>query len=196
MSDSLRQVLQGIDELNEQDPNRVMVNGVDWAVERLYSERMTDCLFRFCPEASDYLQIAARAQHVERWISKREDYPAGKAGYLKWRRELGQHHANTACRLMAKAGYRQDEQDRVYRLLTKQAIKQNPEMQSLEDVICLVFIEHYFLAFAGKHSEEKVIDIVRKTWEKMSGKGQDAALDLDLPDSARHFIGKALTPTV
>jgi len=160
----LEKVIAAIDKLNANDPNREEVNGQSLPKEQLYSQRMSAQLRVFSPNASEELRIAAHAQHVLRWTSARSDYPAGKAGYYRWRTELGRMHARIAVEEMANAGYSGASQERVKRLLTKQGIKKNKEVQILEDVICLVFILYYFLPFAAKHSEEKVMSIVQKTW--------------------------------
>ena len=188
----LQQVLAGIDELNADDPNLDQIEGVDVPREQLYSRRMTEQLSLFCPDASDELKIAAHAQHVRRWTSPRSDYPEGKAGYYRWRTELGRMHADLAANTMAEVGYSAESQERVKKLLTKQGIKQDEEVQTLEDVICLVFLQFYFLPFAIQHTEEKVIDILQKTWEKMSSKGQKAAMELALDSDTRDLLLKAL----
>lgn len=188
----LQQVLDAIDRLNADDPNVEIVDGAERLKEQLYSERMSTQMQAFCPDASDELRIAAHAQHVRRWVSARSDYPEGRAGYHQWRTELGRMHARLATEAMAQSGYSEDSQQQVTRLLTKQGIKQHADVQILEDVICLVFVQHYFLPFAVKHSEEKVIAIVRKTWAKMSPEGQNAALSLDLCAETQAYLAKAL----
>ena len=192
MSEKLVTVLAAIDALNESDPNKEFLDGKTWARERLYSERMSARLALFCPTASEELQIAARAQHVQRWKSPRSDYPEGKTGYYRWRTDLGKMHAAVTASLMHESDYSENQIGRVQKLLTKQGIKQDKEVQLLEDVICLVFIEHYFLPFAAKHTESKVADIVKKTWKKMSDMGHAAALQLDLLGEARSILTKAL----
>jgi hypothetical protein len=192
MNNKLQQVLAKIDVLNADDPNMEQVEGQDVPKEQLYSRRMSEQLKTFLPDASDELQIAAHAQHVRRWTSPRSDYPTGKAGYYRWRTELGRMHADLAAGAMAEAGYPKDSQDRVRKLLTKQGIKQDNEVQALEDVICLVFLQYYFLPFAAEHPEEKVIDILHKTWTKMSERGHQAALALPLEPDARALVEKAL----
>lgn len=188
----LDQVLEAINRLNESDPNTEFVDGVEWLKEQLYSERMSAQMRSFCPNASDELRIAAHAQHVQRWVSKRSDYPEGKAGYYQWRIGLGKMHAQLASEEMAKAGYSEASQQQVSKLLTKQGIKLNADVQILEDVICLVFLEYYFVPFAAKHSEEKVVSIVQKTWAKMSEEGHKSALALALDAGAQALIQKAL----
>lgn len=190
---AMEQVLRAIDRLNSEDPNTEWVNGVERLKEQLYSERMSGQMQTFCPEASDELRIAAHAQHVRRWVSRRSDYPDGKAGYYQWRIGLGKMHAEITMDEMNKVGYSEQSQQQVFRLLTKQDIKQNEDVQILEDVICLVFLQYYFMPFSAKHSEEKFISIVQKTWAKMSESGQKAALALDLEADALELIKRALS---
>lgn len=189
---ALEQVLQAIDNCNEQDPNKVSHNGAEIAKELLYSQRMSTTLANFAADASEHLRIAARAQHIQRWTLPRSDYPMDRAGYKQWRTTLGKFHADTTAALMAAAGYAQADQDRVRFLLQKKSLKTDPEVQTLEDVICLVFIEHYLSEFAAKHAEDKVLDIIRKTWPKMSDAGHAAALQLPLSPALLALVGKAL----
>jgi hypothetical protein len=153
---------------------------------------MSRMLERFRPEASEALKIAARAQHIERWTSPRANYPEGRVGYLRWRTELKNYHAQRAGELMGQCGYGSEIIARVQSLVRKERLKYDDEAQALEDVICLVFLEDYFVDFAAKHAEEKVIDILRKTWAKMSKEGQAAALKLVLPPAALELLTRAL----
>lgn len=188
-----KQVIQAIDTANGEDPNRELAGGQEYPREYLYSLRMTEQLNEFAPEADDVLQIAARAQHIRRWQIPRADYPKTRAGYLQWRRELGRFHAEETAAIMKNAGYDQDSVDRLTNLLVKKGIKQNPDLQTLEDVICLVFLQHYLEPFATQHDEAKLISIVQKTWTKMSPQGHEAALRLSLPDHLSALINKALS---
>ncbi|MGO4911122.1 DUF4202 domain-containing protein [Leeuwenhoekiella sp. W20_SRS_FM14] len=185
-------VIAAIDALNAQDPNYVIVDGEQFPKELLYSQRMTRQLERFENEASQELKIAARAQHICRWKSPREDYPMNRVGYLKWREDLKKMHAELTGTILKEFHYTETFIDRVQFLIKKKLIKKDSESQTLEDVICLVFLEFYFEDFAAKHEEEKVIDIVQKTWAKMSDKGHDAALTLPLSDTSLELINKAL----
>ena len=160
-----------INAANSEDPNKVTVDGKAWPKELLYSHRMSDMLERFAPEADDAMKLAIRAQHIQRWKSPRDAYPMDRIGYLQWRKDLYKFHAKTAGDLLALAGYKADVIDRVKQAVAKKSIKSNPDTQLLEDVTDLVFIEHYMLEFAGKHpeyEEDKWIDIIQKTWKKMS----------------------------
>lgn len=187
-----------IDAANAEDPNRESADGRDWPKELLYSRRMSEMLARYAPEADDAVKLAIRAQHIQRWKSARSDYPEGRQGYLQWRTGLYRFHAETAGRLLAEAGYGEDVIERVRQAVGKRALKVNPDTQLLEDVTDLVFIEHYMLAFAGKHpeyDEAKWLDIIRKTWKKMSSKAQAFALSgaIRLPEPLIPLIQKAVS---
>ncbi|BFM15205.1 hypothetical protein R50073_13880 [Maricurvus nonylphenolicus] len=191
---NLEKLLDAIDQVNSQDPNQETYKDQSFPKELLYSQRMSQHLNAFAPEASEELQIAARAQHIKRWSIPRSDYPMDRPGYKKWRTELGKFHADTTTSLMADAGYSEEQQERVATLLQKKFLKRDEEVQCLEDVICLVFLEFYLEAFVAKHSsdEDKLIGIIQKTWRKMSEKGHEAALKLPLSDAMGALVGKAL----
>jgi len=187
-----------IDAANNADPNQVIDDhGKSWPKELLYAHRMSDMLQRFAPRADDVSKLAIRAQHIQRWKSQRNTYPMDRNGYLKWRTDLYKFHAETLGGLMAQAGYGAEDIERAKKMVGKKGIKSNPDTQLLEDVVDLVFIEHYMLEFAGKHpeySEDKWIEIVQKTWKKMSEKGQQFALSgaIKLPEPLVPLIKKAL----
>jgi hypothetical protein len=187
MTDRLAKALDLIDAANAADPT--LEDGHPAA--RLYGQRMSDELARLFPVASDVLQIAARGQHVERWLLPRADYPAGKAGYLDWRREQARRHAARVGGMMAEAGYPAADCDRVGVLLRKEGLKRDPEVQALEDVICFTFLRWYFSAFAATRDPAEVADIVVKTARKMSAGGRARVLeDFPLPaDLAAAFRG-------
>lgn len=187
-----------IDAANSADPNQVKANGREWPKELLYSERMSDMLERFKPDSDEVMKLAIRSQHIERWKSSRKDYPEGRIGYLQWRKDLYKIQASRAAELMQEAGYDEDSSKRAWQAVAKKNIKGNPDTQLLEDVTDLVFLEHYMLEFVGKHpdySEEKWLEIVRKTWHKMSPDAQQFALSgaVILPESLVPLIHKAVT---
>lgn len=192
MNDRLASVIAAIDQANSRDPNSVAVGGAKEPAELVYSRRMSGMLERFAPEASELLKIATRAQHIERWTSPRSAYPDGRIGYLRWRTDLKNYHAERAGQLMSACGYGDAEIARVKALIRKEKLKYDADAQALEDVVCLVFLEDYLTEFAGKHDEAKVIDILRKTWGKMSAKAQAAALKLKLTKQMSGLIGRAL----
>ncbi|MEM9576883.1 MAG: DUF4202 domain-containing protein [Pseudomonadota bacterium] len=194
MSEKLQTVLDAIDAANKYDPTLDSDDaGAPQPEAYLYGVRMTSELERlFGDEASDVLRIAARGQHIERWLLKRADYPEGRAGYLKWRRDQGQAHGARLAGLMADAGYAPEACDRVGVLLRKEGIKRDAEVQQLEDVICFTFLKWYFAPFAAKHPEEKVLDIVAKTARKMSPEARARVLrEFDLPDPLENAVKAA-----
>lgn len=169
-----------------------MVNGRPLPKELVYGQRMSTRLEAFAPEAPEPVKLAARAQHIRRWEVPRDSYPEGRAGYLKWRTDLYKRHGDITGEIMREVGYEEDVIERVRTLLRKRGLKTDPDVQLLEDVICLVFLEHYFHDFAQKHDEQKLIPIIQKTWKKMTEKAHQAALELDYVPEDRALIQKAL----
>lgn len=107
-------------------------------------------------------------------------------------RLLYTYHAEKTGQLMKEAGYDSETIDKVKKMVGKQGLKTDPDVQLIEDIACLVFIESYFLDFAEGYDEAKLVSIARKTWKKMSARARRAALELDLPDAAKSILAKAL----
>jgi hypothetical protein len=187
-----QRALARFDEANAEDPRTERVAGTSYPKELLYARRMTACLDAFAPDASEVLRLAARCQHIRRWTVPRDSYPMDRMGYKQWRNALMRFHAETAGAILREVGYDEATIERVQTLLQKQRLKRDADVQVLEDVICLVFLEHYFADFAAQHEEEKLLGIVRKTWAKMSPAGHEAALALTLEPAIRTLIEKAL----
>jgi hypothetical protein len=182
-----------IDKKNAEDVNTYYVADLEYPKELLYSQRMTRKLLQFEPNASKALQIAARAQHICRWKIQRNEYPMDKVGYFKWRETLKKMHAAIAGEILEQVGFDDQFVDRVQKIILKKLIKKNEESQALEDTICLVFLDYYFEEFAAKHTDEKVIDILKKTWVKMSDKGHSAALTLTFSDKSLALVKQAIS---
>lgn len=187
------QAIQLIDEKNAMDPHTTIVEEKEYPTELLYSLRMSQKLGEFEPEASNELRIAARAQHICRWKIQRCEFEMTRAGYLNWREELKKMHAQITAELLLEIGYDPAFIERVSFLIKKKFLKKDEGTQTLEDVICLVFLQFYLEEFAAKHSEEKLIDIIRKTWGKMSAKGHEAALKLPLSPKMLALVTKSLS---
>ncbi len=186
-----------MDAANSEDPNIELADGREWPRELLYSHRMSKMLERFQPAADEVAKLAIRGQHIQRWKSPRNAYPMDRAGYHQWRTDLYKFHAVTAAGLMAEAGYDEQALERVRNAIGKRKIKVNPDTQLLEDVASLVFIEFYMLAFAEKHpeyDEAKWVNIIQKTWKKMSADAHAFALsgDLRLPEPLVPLIQKSV----
>jgi hypothetical protein len=185
------------DQVNGEDPNSETDNGKTYPKELLYAIRMGDMQERFAPEASEAVKLAVRAQHIQRWKIRRDEFPMDRAGYLQWRTRLYKFHAQTAGELMRSVGYDEEMIERTMTVISKKGLKVNPETQMMEDVADLVFLEHYMLAFASKHpeySEEKWIPIINKTWQKMSADAHEFVLagKIKLPESLLPLILKAV----
>ncbi|WP_258104005.1 DUF4202 domain-containing protein [Marinoscillum sp. MHG1-6] len=192
MSERLQNVLAEIDQLNGEDPNVESFEGNSYPKELLYGQRMTEILESSYPESSELLQIATRGQHIKRWVIPRKDYPMDRKGYLKWRTQLKIMHGDLVAEIMQKYGYEKEDIKYVRDLLMKKDLKKNPDSQTLEDIACLVFLKFHIADFAEGKEEDKLIDIIQKTWAKMSQKGQDLALQLPLSEPVLHLIKKAL----
>ncbi|MDB4402050.1 DUF4202 domain-containing protein [Algibacter sp.] len=182
-----------IDKANSEDINSYEVAGLNYPKELLYSQRMTRKLLRFEPNASKALQIAARAQHICRWKIARDAYPMDRVGYLKWRETLKKMHADLTADILEQVGFDDQFTDRVKAIILKKLIKKNEESQTIEDIICLVFLDYYFEEFAAKHNDEKVIDILKKTWIKMSDKGHEAALKIPFSEKSLILVKQAIS---
>ena len=183
MMDRLSEAYGLIDAANAADPA---------GAATLYGQRMTQMLEAFAPDAPEPLKIAARAQHIERWTLPRRGYPEGRVPYLSWRKELQKHHARRAGEIMAACGYPPEDIARTAALLKKERLKQDADAQTLEDVICLVFLSFEAEPFIAKHPDEKVRDILAKTARKMSARGLEAAGQVRMGDRLARLLGEAL----
>jgi Domain of unknown function (DUF4202) len=189
--------IAAFDKANSEDPNKEMADGEEYPKELLYAQRMTEMQERYAPDASEAVKLAVRAQHIQRWKSPRSNFPMDRQGYLQWRTGLYKFHAETAGKLMQEAGYDDEMTERVKAIIGKKALKVNAETQLMEDVVDLVFIEYYMLHFAGQkpeYDEAKWIEIIRKTWQKMSSRAHDFALagKIELPQALVPLILKAV----
>jgi hypothetical protein len=189
--------IAAFDQANMEDPNRELADGKEHPKELLYAQRMSEMLERYAPEASEAVKLAVRAQHIQRWKTPRSNYPMDKQGYLQWRTGLYKFHADTAGSLMRQAGYDDEMVERVKKIVGKKGLKVNPETQLMEDVVDLVFLEHYMTGFVAQHpeyDEAKWIPIIRKTWEKMSKRAHEFALSgkIKLPEALVPLILKAV----
>lgn len=181
-----------IDAANADDPHRIDVRGEERPKELAHAEMVTEWVRRLRPDASEELLLAARAHHVRRWEIPRDSYPDGRSGYLRWRRALHDLHAQVAGDALTKAGYEPAVIERVQALIRKRGLGKDPEVQALEDALCLVFLETQFDALADRLDTEKMDDVVRKTLVKMSDAGKELALTLELGDDERAALARAL----
>jgi hypothetical protein len=194
-TDRFTRAIAAFDAYHKQDPNTETENGEEYPKELLYAKRMTERLLTFAPDTDDFVKLAARCQHIGRWEIPREKYPMDKKGYLQWRNEEKIRHARMAEGILNECGYDPVTIEKVKILLLKKELHTNPATQLLEDVACLVFIEHYLEDFAVKHDDEKIIDILRKTLKKMSDKAKEATAHIRFSPRIQSLIEAALAPS-
>ncbi len=195
-SERLKKALGEIDRFNSQDPRREIVDGVAYPQELIYSKRLTEFVLNLNPEHSEALLIAARCQHICRWTIPRENYPMGRGGYLRWRQTLKSFHAEKVGEILQEVGYEEDFIAREQRLILKKNLKKDADTRTLEDALCLVFLETQFVDLMEKTPQDKMKVIVRKTWKKMSPKGREVALQMKLPFEEKRFLEKTLSAEI
>lgn len=188
-ADRLRRCLERFDAANAEDPNREPDGEPK---ELVYGRRMSAALERLDPTASVEVRLAVRAQHIRRWEIPRASYPEGREAYLRWRKDLGRFHADTAGSIMRECGYPPETVARVQSIIRKERFKADPWAQQLEDVACLVFLEHYFEAFVDEQSEDSLVNILRRTWRKMSDAGRRQAQSIDYSPRCAQLLAAAL----
>lgn len=191
-TEKLAKAFRLFDDANSKDPNTEIFEGKPYPKELLYSLRMTEALLDFEPDASEALQLTARCQHICRWEIPRGEYEMNRSGYLQWRQELKKFHAAKASEILKEVDYKAETIAQVEFLLLKKQLKKSSETQTLEDVICLVFLKYYFEPFIKKHDDEKIVAILQKTWRKMSERGHQAAIKLPFSESTKVLVQRAL----
>ena len=191
--DAYTRARTSIDQAHAADPTRTADGR---AAELVYGERVEAWIARLVPDAAPLLRLAARCQHLERWQTPRASFPEGKAGYLTWRRSLYVKQAERARGLLLEAGVAADQAAEVATWVSKTGLKTNPGTQALEDAAVLVFLENEITAFAAQHTSyprEKFVDILRKTWRKLSPAAQAFAAALELHPDIAELVRDATT---
>ena len=192
MTPSFEQACAAIDAANAQDPRRVTWQGQSHPQELLYAQRMVAWARQLKPDASEELLLAVRAQHVQRWKIPRSSYPMDRKGYLLWREALKVMHAEMLVVIMKQAGYSDEATQKAVQLIRRKQMATDPEGQVLEDAACLVFLQYEYADFAAKTVDDKVVDILRKTWKKMSPAAHAEALKLTYGAREGALVQKAL----
>jgi len=190
--DRFARALERFDDENASDPNVEVADGKSWPRELLYAHRVYDWIARLAPNASEVLLLAARSQHICRWLIPRNDFPMTRAGYLKWRTELKSFHAQKAGDILKGVGYSDETIADVQALNLKKNFPESAESRVLEDALCLVFLQHQFADLARKTSDEKMINVLRKSWNKMTDAARVEALKLSFSENESRLLKLAL----
>ena len=191
--EKFQKALHRFDAANSRDPNVEIVEGKPHPRELLYAQRLTEWVLKLCPEASEPLRLAARCQHLCRWMIPRQSFPMTRAGYLQWRQELREFHAQLAGDTLREAGYSEQMIARVRDLNLKANFPRDPESRVLEDALCLVFLQYQLADFAARTPGEKVVSALQKSWKKMSDAGRAQAARLSYAPREKALLNRALS---
>lgn len=189
------EAIENIDTANGADPTLIEYNGQSVPYELFYARELTKWVEHLRPDASLALRLAARCQHICRWMSPRSSYPMNRVGYLKWRADLKKFHAEKSEEILTQAGCSPEIIARVRSLNLKENLGRDEELQTLEDALCLVTLEHQLADLIRKTEPEKLTSILQKTWKKMSPQGHATALTLSYTDEQKRVLEIALAPT-
>ncbi|MFD2969563.1 DUF4202 domain-containing protein [Sphingobacterium bambusae] len=191
MSEKLQQAFERFDTYNKKDPNSFRWQGQDYPQEYFLALKLHEWVQKLDPQASEPLLLASRSQHIGRWESPRKDYPMDRSGYLLWRKELAQHHANVASTILQELGYDEATLMATQQIILKKKIKVEADVQTMENALCLVFLEFQYADFFPKH-EDKIVEILRKSLLKMDAHGHQFALQLPYSEAGLAHIQAAL----
>jgi hypothetical protein len=188
------QAVAAIDAANADDPHTVEVRGERRPKEQAHAERMTEWVRRLDPTADEAQLLAARAHHLRRWSMPRSSYPAGRAGYLRWRTALRKQHAAEVGVLLTDAGYDPATVERVQAIVDKEGLASgaDPAVQVHEDALCLVFLETQLAATTDQVGDEKMVEVIQKTVRKMSPAGLAHVASIPMRDHDRALLERAL----
>lgn len=187
----LQRALRLFDDYNRLDPNLIPWDGEMRPREWLHAQFLHDWVVQLAPRAGVALRLASRCQHIGRWEVARDDYPAGRTAYLQWRNALKEHHAGIAERLLVSAGYGPGTVRAVLKIVRKEGIKRDPDVQCMENALCLVFLEHQYEEFCDRYPD-KVVGVLQKTWNKMDDAGRQSATSLSFSERGRGYLDAAL----
>ncbi|MBV8098027.1 MAG: DUF4202 domain-containing protein [Verrucomicrobia bacterium] len=190
---AFRESIRLFDKANSADPNTVIIDGKPIPYELFYAQRLTEWVERLSPSASPALLLAARCQHICRWMIPRGSYPMTRAGYLKWRTDLKQFHAQKSGEILSESGCSPELVARVQELNFKKNLGQDPELQTLEDALCLVTLQYQLTDLVRKTEPDKMVSILQKTWKKMSSQARGEAMRLSYPEDQQKLLSQALS---
>lgn len=188
----LSAAFEHFDAYNQKDPNTLVWDGSSWPQEYFLAIKLYDWVKKLNPDADEELLLASRSQHIGRWEIPRNTYPEGREAYLKWRKDLAQYHAEKAGAIMEQVGYGPEQIARVKQILLKQKLKVDHDVQTIENALCLVFLQFQYEDFYPKYEPDKVINILKKSLLKMDAHGHQFALGLTYSETGLYYIKEAL----
>ena len=191
MNERFQKAIALIDAENSKDPNFDVSEGERVPKELLYSRRLTEWVLKLDSNASEALQLAARSQHICRWKIPRSQYPATRVGYHQWKNDLKRFHAEATGVILREAGYDATLIERVRALNLKAGFPEDEESRTLEDALCLMFLEFQFAELSEKTEAEKVVNALQKSWKKMTEKAREAALKLSYNEKQKALLERA-----
>ena len=184
--------IAALDALHAEDPRSLEVDGVSVPAELHYASRMSAALRHVIDDPTEALELAIRAQHLQRWKIPRDRFPRTTPGYHAWRNAQKRAHAELARGTLERAGYDEPTLERVASLVAKKNLVTDPEAQALEDAACLVFLELDLASFAAQRDEHELLTILGKTWKKMSERARARALVAPFDPPTRALLRRAL----
>lgn len=186
----MKNLYKKIEAIHQQDPVLEVDCGLKIPREMLYSQHMVNKLKALVPDAKDVLVVSAMCHHIGRWEIERKSFPEGKSGYHQWRNAVHIHQAEKARVLMIEEDIKPEFQERVLRIIKKEGIKKDTEVQLIEDIACIVFVEEYIEAFSRKYTDDKLLVIIRKTLAKMSAQGHQWLFQSKVPERILGLVQK------
>ena len=131
-----------------------------------------------------------------RWKLPRSSFPEGRTGYLTWRSKQKTIAAESVTTLLTPI-LPEETVARIAFLIRKEKLGSDEETQVIEDLACLIFLGDQFDDFEQREEidEDKMVNILRKTWAKMSERAKELALALEYSPRAQSLIRKALVET-
>ncbi len=191
MNTRFEDALNQFDAYNQADPNAFIWNEKSYPREAFLAQQLHSWVLKLCPDANEALILASRCQHIGRWEMARDSFPEGRTGYLKWRRELMHHHAHKAGEILRAVGYDPETIARVQTIVQKIGVKKDSDVQTMENALCLVFLQYQYEAFHSKNAA-KIVDILAQSLMKMDAAGHGFALALDYTPTGRHYVDLAV----
>lgn len=187
-------VLAAFEEIGRKDPRLVVIDGTTYPRQLGEAKLLVHFIAQMVDPISDALFLACHCQHLGRFESPRSEFPQDNAGYKAWRTEASRRSSERSANLMKEFGFEASIIERVSKIVSKQGRATNPEVQIMEDALCLTFLILDAEDFVLRHTEEEMTRILKRTWMKMSETGHRTALSTPLAPTVKKAVEIALAP--